>query len=1103
MSVQGDGKVGIGTGSPQQMLSVNTGMNIDQASGNSGTVSSNALTFGNGSGEGIASNRNSGVNQYGLDFYTDYINRLAITNGGNVGIGTPTPGSTLTVNGTTTTTNFQMTNGGTNGYVLQSDASGNGTWVSPSSVASNNIYNSDGTLTGNRTVTQGSDNINFNATSGNFNYNTSGNGSVAMGNNVTASGNNSFATGLNNNTTGNQSFVSGASNNVSGNYALVNGNSNTVSAPYSMVSGLSNQDYGTDDIVGGFENVVYTGYGHTIAIGYQDSAIASAGAVFGFLNKISAFEAFATGDRNVASGQSSAVFGGSNTAAGASSFVTGYGNTANGSQGFTSGIGNTSESWSEMAVGTFGTTYTPSSTTGYVATDRVFNIGNGSSSSARSDAFTVLKNGNVGIGTASPAYRLDVKGQVQATSIGGGSAASFISTSSANNGYAWNSTSGGTDGKWWDMIVINNGALLEGRAVNDANSSATQWLNVFRGTGTSITSVDFPTGNVGIGTTSPGSTLTVNGTTTTTNFEMTNGASNGYILKSDASGNASWVAPSSITTATTNTLTNPTNTITSTVNGVVATAPAVNTVGSVTTANTASITVNGVASSPFNIINSNTKTWTQAGGLSDVVNGVSANVTPASGTITNTLGYNSSGAPVYQATSAMTHGISNTISGNTISTTVDGTTGTAVTVPNIYTANGTLTGARTVTMGANALNFSSTGGSFGVSLSGGATASIGSSNTTSGTGSMAIGSSTTASGVASLTMGTGTTAPSYDEMAVGSYNTTYTPVSSTTWQGTDRLFGIGNGTGSGATSDALVVLKDGAIGVGISTPISQFANTSTNIIGNDAQGVNTNSLTWAQNASGYTMAVYNTSTGTHADGLAVKLAATASTNRLLDLSTGVQNAAGTSVMVVQANGQVGIGNSSPVAILDVNTPTTGTFVMPAHFFASSNTGGGNVTQIRVGTAASNYNSTELRLVNGISTAYNVAQLGLYGTTGITVNASGYLGVGTASPGATLDVAGTARVGSPGTIFKAMQAGQATIGAQNQDYQYTLTFPNAFANAPKVIATCQTQTGQTYTDNFSIVVQSVSTTSCILRIHRTDSGTAWGQSLLVNWFAFDN
>ncbi|MEL4881585.1 hypothetical protein AAEH85_21780, partial [Shewanella algae] len=38
--------------------------------------------------------------------------------------------------------------------------------------------------------------------------------------------------------------------------------------------------------------------------------------------------------------------------------------------------------------------------------------------------------------------------------------------------------------------------------------------------------------------------VTINDSLTSKYFQMSNGASNGYILKSDASGNASWVSPS-------------------------------------------------------------------------------------------------------------------------------------------------------------------------------------------------------------------------------------------------------------------------------------------------------------------------------------------------------------------------------------------------------------------------------------------------------------------------------------------------------------------------------------------------------------------------------
>ncbi len=99
MYIKDDGNVGVGTSTPQQRLSVNGGMNIDQANTNVGSVA-NALTFGYTSGEGIGSKRTSGGNQYGLDFYTLFANRMSITNAGNVGIGTTAPAYKLDVCGT-------------------------------------------------------------------------------------------------------------------------------------------------------------------------------------------------------------------------------------------------------------------------------------------------------------------------------------------------------------------------------------------------------------------------------------------------------------------------------------------------------------------------------------------------------------------------------------------------------------------------------------------------------------------------------------------------------------------------------------------------------------------------------------------------------------------------------------------------------------------------------------------------------------------------------------------------------------------------------------------------------------------------------------------
>ncbi|HEV2349073.1 MAG TPA: tail fiber domain-containing protein [Terriglobia bacterium] len=111
MVITAAGNVGIGTSAPAAPLDVagTTGvegelvadaLNLNAGAVNNHTASGRGLTFGGyGSGEGIASKRTAGGNQYGLDFYTYYNNRMSIAGPtGYVGIGTTAPGDLLDVN---------------------------------------------------------------------------------------------------------------------------------------------------------------------------------------------------------------------------------------------------------------------------------------------------------------------------------------------------------------------------------------------------------------------------------------------------------------------------------------------------------------------------------------------------------------------------------------------------------------------------------------------------------------------------------------------------------------------------------------------------------------------------------------------------------------------------------------------------------------------------------------------------------------------------------------------------------------------------------------------------------------------------------------------
>nr|VFK66809.1 MAG: Head domain of trimeric autotransporter adhesin [Candidatus Kentron sp. UNK]VFK72229.1 MAG: Head domain of trimeric autotransporter adhesin [Candidatus Kentron sp. UNK] len=159
--------------------------------------------------------------------------------------------------------------------------------------------------------------------------------------------------------------------------------------------------FGSNTTASGPSSVAFGDY--TTARGWHSAA-------FGDRTTASNDESAAFGYVTTASGKTSVAFGIDTTASGQSSAAFGFSTIASGDYSVAFGTGTTAQPMGSVVIGRYNVI--SGTTTNWIETDPLFVIGNGSSSSNRHNALTALKNGDVGIGTATPEVELDVYGSV-------------------------------------------------------------------------------------------------------------------------------------------------------------------------------------------------------------------------------------------------------------------------------------------------------------------------------------------------------------------------------------------------------------------------------------------------------------------------------------------------------------------------------------------------------------------------------------------------------------------------------------------------------------------------------------------------------------------
>ncbi len=134
--------------------------------------------------------------------------------------------------------------------------------------------------------------------------------------------------------------------------------------------------------------------GYAFASGFNNIVSGDYAVAFGASNTVSAPGSFANGLFNILSADFSSAFGVNNASTGRRSFITGTNNKAKTYSGFITGTFNDSTITGDANI--------------INNANRLFQIGNGTADNARSNAITVLQNGNTGVGTVNPTARLHV-----------------------------------------------------------------------------------------------------------------------------------------------------------------------------------------------------------------------------------------------------------------------------------------------------------------------------------------------------------------------------------------------------------------------------------------------------------------------------------------------------------------------------------------------------------------------------------------------------------------------------------------------------------------------------------------------------------------------
>ena len=206
---------------------------------------------------------------------------------------------------------------------------------------------------------------------------------------------------------------------------------------------------------------------YSVSFGQNTKASGLNSTAIGAGTQATAQDAFASGRTTTASGRYTAAFNYVTVASEDGATAFGNQTTASGQYATAFGFKTKAEPYASVVLGQYNIDISGTYNS-WVSTDPLFVIGNGISSNAgdRSNAMTVLKNGKIGIVTASPGSELDVKGTLRLS----GATSGYVGLAPAAAAGSTTYTLPSADGDSGQILSTNGSAALSWTSVGEFTS---------------------------------------------------------------------------------------------------------------------------------------------------------------------------------------------------------------------------------------------------------------------------------------------------------------------------------------------------------------------------------------------------------------------------------------------------------------------------------------------------------------------------------------------------------------------------------------------------------------------------------------------------------